>query len=227
MRHDRVRLSIIIPVGPGDAIAPELRQRLSALPGWAEVIEVRVSGAEATKPCVSAHWRILVAAPGRSSQQNAGVIAAQGDYLWLLHADSLFERAALAQISHLIEQQTTGLWYFDLRFLQDGPSWMWLNTVGAWVRSRCFGLPFGDQGFLLRSDEFARLGGFDETLKHGEDHEMIWRARRQGLRIQAIGLPLHTSARRYAAYGWWQTTLRHLRATHDQVQRFARRGAPQ
>jgi len=226
MRHDRLRLSIIIPVGPGDAIAPELRRRLNELPGWAEVIEVRASGAQATKPCVSAHCRVLVSTPGRSSQQNSGIDAAEGDYLWLLHADSLFDGAALAAIRKLIQNEATGLWYFDLRFLQDGPRWMWLNTLGAWIRSRCLGLPFGDQGFFMRTSELRALGRFDESLQRGEDHELIWRARHHGMAIRAIGLPLHTSARRYAAQGWWQTTLNHLRATRHQVQRFSRRGAP-
>ena len=111
--------------------------------------------------------------------------------------------------------------YFDLRFLADGPALMAINSIGAWLRCRLFGLPFGDQGLLVARSLFDHVGGFDTEIPAGEDHALIWRARAAGARIRAVGAPLYTSARKYAQAGWWRTTLRHLIATLRQAREFS------
>ncbi|HZF97242.1 MAG TPA: glycosyl transferase family 2, partial [Pseudoxanthomonas sp.] len=101
---------------------------------------------------------------------------------------------------------------------------MALNALGAWFRSRCLGLPFGDQGLALPRALFERLGGFDESLRGGEDHDLVWRARRAGVPLQPARAPLYTSARKYAQRGWGATTAFHLRETWRQARRFSRGG---
>jgi GT2 family glycosyltransferase len=102
---------------------------------------------------------------------------------------------------------------------------MALNAGGAWLRSRWLGLPFVEQGLVLPRGIFAALGGFDTTLAHGEDHDLVWRARRGGLRLRPLRAPLYTSARRYAACGWLRTTTEHLAMTAQQAWRFSRPAA--
>jgi hypothetical protein len=99
---------------------------------------------------------------------------------------------------------------------------MALNTIGANLRSRWLGLPFGDQGLLMPRRVFEALGGFAERHQGGEDHAMVWSARRSGVPLQALRAPIFTSARKYAHRGWWATTAEHLRLTCAQAWRFSR-----
>ncbi len=223
------RLSVVIPVGPGDAVSPELQRQLRALPARAEVIVMQVDQAS-PRPTSSTkkrgpQWRSFSAAAGRAAQQNAGAALATREFLWFLHADSRLAVNTLDAVARFIDRDERALAYCDLRFLDDGPGLMWLNTAGAYLRSRWLRLPFGDQGLLLARRDFIALGGFDERIAWGEDHALVWRARRAGLPLRALGAPLYTSARKYARAGWLRTTCQHLAATARQARRFSRASA--
>ena len=222
------KLTVVIPVGPGDSVAPELREQLRCVPRLrvrvvfardTDAARLRAEGYATSNP---APWEILVAAPGRASQQNLGAAGAQTAYLWFLHADSRLAPDTLPALAAFLARDECSLGYFDLRFLDDGPRWMRLNAVGAWLRSRWLGLPFGDQGFVLPRDAFERLNGFDTRLSWGEDHDLVWRARRAGLPLRALNASLYTSARKYAERGWWRTTRQHVVATIRQARQFSR-----
>lgn len=219
-----LKLSVIIPVGPADPAWRELLGDLRALGDEAEIILVATPG-EAPGDFAPADYglaapcRWLEAPAGRARQQNAGAAAAAGATLWFLHADSRAPRAAVAAAQRFAGRAALG--YFDLRFRADGPRLVKLNALGARIRSRCFGLPFGDQGLIMPRSAFLRLRGFDETLPAAEDHAFVWAARRAGLPLAPVGAVLETSARRYAAQGWLRTTLRHARLTISQARAFA------
>ena len=224
------RLAVVIPVGPGDAAWRELLPQLSWLPPQTQLRLVACQAddvdenALAHLPCAAA-W--VLSARGRAKQLNAGAADTQAPFLWFLHADTRIadaERvgAALARAQAQPQSQPQALCYFDLRFRNDGPAATVINSLGAWFRSRVLRLPFGDQGFALSRALFQRLGGFDESLPSAEDHALIWTARRAGVALQPLGVPLHTSARRYAEHGWCRTTLRHLWLTLQQARRFSR-----
>lgn len=223
-------LSVIIPVGPGDASWGALLRDLVALPERAEIVLVATPGyapADFSAPDFGlrcqARW--LQAPAGRAVQQNAGAAQARGEVLWFVHADSRVTATTLAALERYLATPY-GLGYFDLRFLGDGPLAMHLNTMGAWIRSRWLRLPFGDQGFVLRAVDFAQLGGFDARVGYGEDHALVWQARRSRIALRALAAPLYTSARKYAAHGWWRTTAHHLLHTLRQAWRFARAPLP-
>lgn len=222
------RLSVVIPVGIGDTLPPLLRRQLASLPRATQlhVVCADTGSAEPIRSLLHAEpasqWQCSFAPPGRASQQNAGAAVAARDWLWFLHADAVLAPDTLPALARFIGADIDALGYFDLRFLDDGPALMRLNALGAHLRSRWLGLPFGDQGLVLRRATFGRLGGFDTTLTCGEDHELVWRARHAGVPVQAIGAPLYTSARKYAQRGWWTTTAWHLRETWRQARRFSR-----
>ncbi|GHA80674.1 glycosyltransferase [Cognatilysobacter bugurensis] len=222
------RLTVVIPVGPGDALEPTLRTQLAQLPAAAEVRVVFASEADARGFCAHTAlsggpaWHVHVSPPGRSLQQNAGAAAATRPWLWFLHADSRLADDTLTALAAFIHADEPVLGYFDLRFLNDGPRLMWLNTLGTWVRSRWLGLPFGDQGLVMPRVMFEGLGGFDPALRCGEDHDLVWRARRAGRPPRAVRASLYTSARKYAQHGWVRTTAWTLTETARQVWRFAR-----
>lgn len=222
------QVTVVVPVGPGDTLPGALRTQLAGLPADAQVCVVCCD--EAGRDAIRArqegapgpHWEYLLSPRGRAVQQNAGAAAGSGSWLWFVHADSMFGSDTLPALSRWLRRDDGALGYFDLRYLGDGPALMRLNAVGAWLRSRLLGLPFGDQGLVMPRALFERLGGFDPALPAGEDHDLVWRARRAGVPLRPVRAPLYTSARKYAERGWGATTGWHLRETWKQARRFSR-----
>jgi hypothetical protein len=224
------RLSVIVPVGPGDANSRALLPGLAPLADCAEVIlaVARAGDAEDVHETHPGAHRI-VAPEGRAQQQNAGARAARGEWLWFLHADSVLGADAVPALRRALERHEQedcpdALYYFELRFLPDGPRLTALNAIGAWLRCRLFRMPFGDQGLMLRAATFKRLGGFDESLALGEDLALVLAAQQADVAIRPIGAVLRTSARRYRERGWARNTWRNLRLTWQLSRAFFRRG---
>lgn len=225
------RLTVVIPVGPGDQLDARLRAQLAQLPAAAQICIVTcnesapgVAHAPSEQTGEGPRWMWISAPAGRASQQNAGAAAAAaaGQWLWFLHADTQLADGTLPALEQFIHADHAALGYFDLRFLDDGPALMRLNAVGAWLRSHWLRLPFGDQGLLLPHALFTKLGGFDATVARGEDHQLVWRARRAGIPVLWVGASLYTSARRYATGGWGTITRQHVFATWRQAWSYAR-----
>ncbi len=148
--------------------------------------------------------------------------------LWLLHADSEPDPPCVDAARRFMQQGLEAIGWFDLRFGDDGPAAVALNSWGANLRSRWFKLPFGDQGWLLPRALFEKLGGFDPDFGRGEDLEFIVRARRAGIPLIRIGAVLRSSARRYQEHGWLPTTLKHLALTvrlHHKARNTGRSGS--
>ena len=196
-------LCVIIPVGPGD---PAWADLLAQLPrSWPVLITAAEPRPQTLpKPIV---W--LYGQRGRGRQLNAGAAAADAHWLWFVHADSQLDADSFAAVRLWCAQRTAGLGYLDLGFLPDGPRITRLNALGANLRSRLFGLPYGDQGLCVSAGEFRRLGGFCEDLERGEDLDFVVRARSAGLPATRIPGRIRTSARRYRDHGWWRTTWEH------------------
>ena len=149
--------------------------------------------------------RFLRTAPGRGLQMNAGAAAAAGEWLLFLHADSRLSAGWLEAIGR-IRKPIVGAWF---RFALDDDAWQAraIERLVAW-RVRWLRLPYGDQGFLVRRDAFAALGGFRD-LPLMEDVDFARRLTRAGA-VQEIALPLHTSSRRWRRDGWIRRSTRNL-----------------
>ncbi|KIC14795.1 TIGR04283 family arsenosugar biosynthesis glycosyltransferase [Leisingera sp. ANG-Vp] len=149
-----------------------------------------------------AEW--ISGAPSRGGQLRRGCAAAKGDWLLVLHADTHLQpgwAAAVAQ--HLTDGQGEPA-YFRLRFRARGlgPGWVagWAN-----LRSRLFGLPYGDQGLLIRRGTYQDAGGYpDQPLM--EDVALVRRL--EGL--TALPCAALTSAMRYQKAGWMTRGARNL-----------------
>jgi hypothetical protein len=210
-----VLLSVIVPIGPGEREADGLLRQLRALPRTAELI---VATAEPT----SAKWKLPTVVPvaaegGRARMMNAGAAQASGAWLWFLHADTRLLPGSLEALALFLRRETPALGWFDLRFRADGPALTRFNALGANLRARWLGIPFGDQAFVIRASDFRALGGFDEQASYGEDHLFVWTARGAGIPARRIGAAVATSARKYARHGWARTTLRHWWLTAEQA----------
>lgn len=135
------KLSVIVPVGPQDSMSMHLRGQLTGLPASAEILVVypqpdRIE-AQARNPGAGPEWRIVTSQAGRAVQQNAGARAARNNWLWFLHADSQLTEETLPALTKFIAADADRLGYFDLAFLDDGPSLMFVNAFGAWREVTC------------------------------------------------------------------------------------------
>jgi hypothetical protein len=209
------QLSIIIPLAPSEQAWRDLLPDLLPLCKVAEVIlsvpdknfVVDLDSLVGTEFPVRVHETRL----GRAFQMNGAAVVTKGEYLWILHADSRLNKSTLQSALNLSRSSERSLYYFDLVYQNDGPRLTMINLFFTHLRSRVFGLPFGDQGFLLSRDLFEELGGFPEDCLYGEDHLFVWKAKHAGVKVQAAGSTIVTSARRYKQHGWLNTTLLHAR----------------
>ena len=80
-------------------------------------------------------------------------------------------------------------------------------NVGANMRSRLLGLPFGDQGLCIKKSLFDTLDGYPEDCPYGEDLLFVWQARLAGIPLQRVPSKLLTSGRKYQQRGWLQLSL--------------------
>ncbi len=195
-----------------------MAQLSSAPSGWQ-----RIATAVGPRPAGLSPDIDWVAGPaGRGRQLNHGVACSQSNWLWFIHADCRLLPGVIEAVSEFIEKGQEALGWLRLRFAADGPALTRLNALGAYLRSRYLKLPYGDQGLLIPRRWFDNHGGFDETLRRGEDLDLVVRLRQAGLPIRPIGATVETSARRYREIGWLATTLAHQRAAW-QLARRARR----
>ncbi len=207
---------MIVPLADGEDAWRALLADLSALSEDDEIILAASEGAPMLPlpaPGLRACVRQTREGRGRARQMNAGARAARGEFLWFLHADSRLAAATTLALLRTATEHPDHLLYADLVFSRDATPLMRLNQAGAWIRSRLLGLPFGDQGLCLSKSAFDDLGGYPEDASYGEDHLLVWRARRSGRKLQPIRAPLLTSARKYRTGGWLSTTRLHFART--------------
>lgn len=219
-------LAIVVPVGPGDSAWHGLLPQLQGVPASEIALVLAADHTGEAVPIADPRVLVVLSPQGRARQLNAGARSTRAQWLWFLHADSRLESATIQALQALVASDPDAIGYFNLRFLPDGPRWTAINAFGAGIRSRYLGLPFGDQGFVMPRRVFEQLGGFDERLPGGEDHAMVWQARKLGIPLRALQANLHTSARKYSERGWWKTTREHLRLTWRQARRFAQPEGP-
>jgi hypothetical protein len=86
------------------------------------------------------------------------VAVTRGAWIMVLHADTILQEGWAEQVKAYMQQ---GPLCFSLAFRARGLAARW---VAAWanLRSDVFGLPFGDQGLLLRRVEYDRAGGYPD-----------------------------------------------------------------
>lgn len=216
-------LSVVVPIGPEDESWRELLSDLGSLPQTTEIFlvantkqpnDLEVRSREAS---ICANLRWIESERGRARQLNLGASLSTGEYVWFLHADSRVSTEEVERLLAKINSRRDALYYFDLEFAADGPRATTLNEWGTLFRSRVLGLPFGDQGLCLRRDIFQQLGGFDEQARYGEDHLLVWAARRRGIPVLPVGATITTSARKYVNHGWARTTASHCWLTWRQA----------
>lgn len=140
----------------------------------------------------------------RAKSLNNGAAEASGEWLWFVHADSRISADNLQALEQSLEKYPDALHYFDLAFDQQFLSG---NALGANLRSRLLGIPFGDQGFCIKKSLFNKLGCYCEDTAYGEDLLFVWQAHQARIKLRRIPSTLVTSGRKYQQQGWLKLSL--------------------
>lgn len=148
----------------------------------------------------------LTAPRGRGQQLAAGAEAATGAWLLFLHADTVLPQGWHMPVIDHIRSAPDKAACFRLRF--DSADFMAGVTAGwANLRTRLFGLPYGDQALLIPAGLYQRSGGYP-PIPLMEDVALARRLDRS--RIVLLPASVTTSADRYSREGWLRRGWRNL-----------------
>jgi len=142
---------------------------------------------------------VISGPPGRGGQLNRGATAATRERLLFLHADCVLPDGWFDSVMSALDDDETVLAVFRLHTVPVGGdrpgAWrrFWLSLLD--LRSRGWGLPYGDQGFAVRRDDFEALGRFPD-IPLMEDFALARSCARRG-RICRLPLCVRTTARRF------------------------------
>ncbi|HEX7314498.1 MAG TPA: TIGR04283 family arsenosugar biosynthesis glycosyltransferase [Pyrinomonadaceae bacterium] len=199
------KLSIIIPaLNEARAIGATL-EAAARVKGDVEVIVVDGGSADGTAEVARACGaRVVSAMRGRGAQMHAGALAARGEVLWFLHADTLAPANAAECIARALLTPGAVGGNFRIRF--DGASGAARFLTWLYPRLRLLGLAYGDSGFFVRRAAYERAGGF-KPFPIFEDLDLLRALWRQGRFVQADACVV-TSSRRFEGRGFARTFAR-------------------
>jgi len=196
-------LSVIIPALNEERTVE--RALKSALSPDAEIILVDGGSSDDTVLRARNSGAKIVNSPrGRALQQNRGASESRGRVLLFLHADTRLPPDYVQHIFELLMDPEVVAGAFRFRTDLDQPLMRFIE-MGANLRSRYLGLPYGDQGLFFRKEVFEAENGFPQ-VPIAEDLLMMHRIRRMG-RTGLVPAHVITSARRWKKRGFLSTTL--------------------
>ena len=207
MRTPFPDLSVVIPAR---AAAASLPATLRALGDWPREVIVADCGSPDGTAVVAAELgaRVVPAPEGRGVQLAAGVAAAEGEWLLLLHADTVLAEGWAEAVATFASAPGAArrAGYFRFRLDDDAPAARRLERAVAW-RCRWLALPYGDQGLLVHRTLLERAGGIPESPIM-EDVTLVRRLGRA--RLAAIDADAVTSAERWRRDGYLRRSARNL-----------------
>lgn len=199
-------LTVIIPTLNADHLLPGC---LAVLDRLDEIVIADGGSSDATIKIASQFGaKIVTALRGRGTQMDAGSRRATNEWLLFLHADTILEPGWRLEAAKFISDAANAERAAAFRFVLDdeSPAARRLEAIVAW-RSRRLGLPYGDQGLLIRQEFYNKLGGF-QSLPLMEDIDIVRRIGRNRLTILASAA--RTSAARWRRDGWYIRSIRNL-----------------
>lgn len=203
----RAALSIILPtLNAAEALPACLAALIEGLEAGLirELIVTDGGSDDATLEIAEAAGAVIVqGAPSRGGQLRRGARVAEGAWLLVLHADTVLPAGWTGAVRAQIDRNSPAA--FRLRYDAKG---VMPRLVAGWAnfRSRCLGLPYGDQGLLISRTEYDAAGGYPD-IPLMEDVAL---ARALRGRITLLPLCVTTSAARYLREGWLRRGARNL-----------------
>lgn len=201
-------LTVIIPTLNAARFLPATLVALRTTPELVDDILVVDGGSQdGTVPVATAAGaRVLTAERGRGAQLAAGVAAARGDWLLLLHADTVLGPGWAAAVSAHVARSPQKAGYFHFAVASNDPRARRLERAVAW-RCRALALPYGDQGLLIHRDLLRAMGGI-RPLPLMEDVDLVRRIGRP--RLVILDATAHTAAEKWERDGWYRRSARNL-----------------
>jgi len=150
---------------------------------------------DATSTIALAWGAALVDGPAsRGGQLRRGVAASRGEWILVLHADTILQDGWSCEVQ---ERLYDGPFCFSLRFQASGVA---ATLVACWanLRTDFMRLPYGDQGLLVRREDYDRAGGYLEQPLM-EDVAMV---RALEPVIKRLRSHAFTDAKKYQQEGW-------------------------
>lgn len=205
----RAPISVVIPTLNA---AIELPAVLAALAEGLEaglIRELVISdggSTDGTRAIAEAAGAVWAEGPaGRGGQLRRGVDAAAGVWLLVLHADTQLAPGWTEAVLRHLRDAEDRAGYFRLAFRARG---VLPRMVAGWanLRSRRFGLPYGDQGLLIHRKLYAAVGGYPD-IPLMEDVAI---ARALKGRLSPLSAEAFTRADRYEQEGWLRRGARNL-----------------
>lgn len=208
-------LTIIIPTFNEEARLPLLLSSITSqdLDGY-EVIVADAGSKDRTLEVARRYGCQVISGGSPARGRNQGARVALGDLLLFLDADIMLAENFLSRAVEEFELKGIDAGSFCLE-PQGGTRVMkfLFNLFYNWPILLCQPvLPHGTQAILVRRAIHEKLGGFDEEIKLGEDHDYMRRAGAIGeFGILRSGKIL-SSSRRFERDGWVTTSLKYLLA---------------
>jgi glycosyltransferase involved in cell wall biosynthesis len=208
------KLSIVIPMLDEEAALPTLIEVLAALdPAPMEVLAV--DGGSSDKSVTLAEqagWRVIAVPRGRAVQINAGVEAARGELVCVVHADTIPPADMAKVIEQTLADPKVALAGFT-PIIRGPEKTRWGTTLHNWAKTwyapllfhpilfaRGARLLFGDHAMFFRRADFLAVGGCDPADKVMEEANLCLRLSTLG-RVRLVPRVVYTSDRRIAAWG--------------------------
>jgi rSAM/selenodomain-associated transferase 2 len=197
-------LSIVIPALNA---AHSLRATLASVRDADDVVVVDGGSIDETvETAGSLGARVIRARSGRGIQLSAGVEAAAGEWLLLLHSDTRLAADWHRKIAAHMAASPERAGYCRFSLDSDDPRARRLERLVAW-RCRVLALPYGDQGLLIHRDLLRAIGGI-RPLPLMEDVDLVRRLGRR--RLVGLDVAAITSAEKWHREGWHRRSLRNL-----------------
>jgi rSAM/selenodomain-associated transferase 2 len=148
--------------------------------------------------------KVMISRPGRANQMNVGAMAASGEILLFLHADTLLPTGFEEMIRTTLIKPGIVAGAFALRI--NAPNWglRWVEFGVKW-RSHFWQMPYGDQAIFITKEVFQKVGKFPE-MPIMEDFALMRKLKSLG-KIYLLPTPVITSSRRWLKKGILQTTI--------------------
>lgn len=203
-----MNFTVIIPTfNEQHSISKAIESALSA--GAAKILIADGGSTDQTKETVSAYPEctfLNCPVSGRGHQQRFACDQTNADILLFLHADSQLHCDAFAQIESVIKKYSSSICWggFYQRIENQKLAFRFLE-FGNWLRSRLFGLVYGDQGIWVTAEALQKAGGIP-PVPIMEDVVLSQTLRRLSWPVM-LSPKMKTSARRWEKDGILKRTL--------------------
>ncbi len=207
-------LSIIIPTLNEEKYLPILLEQIKKQDFSDYEIIVADAGSSDKTVEIAKSFGCIVTKGGLPARgRNEGAKIAKGNLLLFMDADNIYlPPGFLKKLIFEFEKRNLGVASFPIY-----PAGNWFDKVcyflyNKWTKISQNFLPHATNSILVRREVFEKIGGFDEEIKIGEDHDFARRA----AKVSKFGFietePVLTSTRRFEIDGRLKTYTKYILA---------------